>query len=56
MPLLKLEQFGVAFGETIILRSVDLEVPEKGAFVLLANVGCTECQANACLDRREHCQ
>ena len=39
MPLLKLEQFGVAFGETIILRSVDLEVPEKGAFVLLGPAG-----------------
>lgn len=39
MVLLSLKQFGVAFGEKIILSSVDLEVPETGTFVLMGPAG-----------------
>lgn len=37
--LLELKKFGVAFGDRIILRSVDLNVPEKGLLTLLGPCG-----------------
>ncbi len=39
MSILSLRKFGVAFGERIILRSVDLEIPDRGVFVLLGPSG-----------------
>jgi len=39
MALLSLRQFGVAFGDKIILRSVDLDIPERGCFVLMGPAG-----------------
>ena len=39
MPLLSLNKFGIAFGDRIILRSVDLEIPETGNFVLMGPAG-----------------
>lgn len=38
-PLLKLEKYGVAFGERVILSSVDLNVPSRGTFVLMGPAG-----------------
>ncbi|MFP3874587.1 MAG: ATP-binding cassette domain-containing protein, partial [Thiohalophilus sp.] len=37
--MLNLSQFGVAFGDSVILRSVDLTVPERGVFALLGPAG-----------------
>jgi len=37
--VLSLKNFGVAFGKKVILDGVDLEVPEKGVFVLMGPVG-----------------
>ncbi|WP_166668862.1 phosphatase domain-containing putative toxin [Thiohalophilus thiocyanatoxydans] len=37
--MLNLSQFGVAFGDNVILRSVDLSVPERGVFALLGPGG-----------------
>ena len=37
--ILSLEGFGVAFGEKVVLGSVDIEVPAKGVFVLLGPGG-----------------
>lgn len=39
MSILTLKKFGVAFGERIILRSVDLEIPDKGLVTLLGPSG-----------------
>ncbi|VAW94286.1 hypothetical protein MNBD_GAMMA22-2204 [hydrothermal vent metagenome] len=39
MSILSLKKFGVAFGDRIILRSIDLEVPDRGVFVLLGPAG-----------------
>lgn len=39
MTLLSLRKFGIAFGDKIILRSVDLEVPNTGCFVLMGPAG-----------------
>lgn len=39
MPLLTLNKFGIAFGDRIILRSVDMTVPETGNFVLMGPAG-----------------
>ncbi len=37
--VLTLRGYGVAFGERVVLSSIDLEVPSKGAFVLLGPGG-----------------
>lgn len=39
MSILSLKKYGVAFGERMILRSVDLEIPDRGVFVLLGPSG-----------------
>jgi len=39
MSVLNLKKFGVAFGERIILRSVDLNIPTSGVFALLGPAG-----------------
>lgn len=39
MSLLSLRQFGIAFGDKIVLRSVDLEIPDTGCFVLMGPAG-----------------
>jgi len=39
MSILSLQKYGVAFGDRIILRSVDLEIPHRGIFVLLGPSG-----------------
>lgn len=39
MPLLSLRKFGIAFGDKIILRSVDLDIPDIGCFVLMGPAG-----------------
>jgi len=39
MNILELSKFGVAFGERIILHSVDLAIPERGVFTLLGPCG-----------------
>ncbi len=38
-PILSLDGFGVAFGEKVVLGSVNIEVPAKGIFVLLGPGG-----------------
>lgn len=37
--MLEVEKFGVAFGDRVILRSVDMSVPNKGVFTLLGPAG-----------------
>lgn len=39
MPIVNFKKFGVAFGERIILRSVDLQIPDKGIVTLLGPSG-----------------
>jgi len=39
MAILNFKKFGVAFGERIILRSVDLQIPDKGIVTLLGPSG-----------------
>lgn len=39
MTLLSLRKFGIAFGEKIILRSVDLDIPDTGCFALMGPAG-----------------
>ncbi|MEJ2439724.1 MAG: ATP-binding cassette domain-containing protein [Gammaproteobacteria bacterium] len=39
MNLLALRKFGIAFGDKIILRSVDLDIPDTGCFVLMGPAG-----------------
>jgi len=39
MPVLALREFGVAFGERVVLSSIDLVVPERGVMVLLGPSG-----------------
>jgi len=39
MSLLSLRKFGIAFGDKIVLRSVDLDIPETGCFVLMGPAG-----------------
>lgn len=39
MSLLNLEKYGVAFGDRIILRTVDLQIPDKGIVTLLGPSG-----------------
>lgn len=39
MSLLSLHKFGIAFGDRIILRSIDLDIPETGCFVLMGPAG-----------------
>jgi atypical dual specificity phosphatase len=39
MSLLSLHRFGIAFGDRIILRSIDLNIPEIGCFVLMGPAG-----------------
>ena len=39
LPILQLKEFGVAFGERIILRSIDLDIPERGTVTLLGPSG-----------------
>lgn len=39
MKLLSLRKFGIAFGEKIILRSVDLDIQDHGCFVLMGPAG-----------------
>jgi atypical dual specificity phosphatase len=38
-PVLQLEGFGIAFGERVVLRHVDLSLPERGCTVLLGPSG-----------------
>jgi atypical dual specificity phosphatase len=39
MTILNLDKFGVAFGDRIILRTIDLQIPEKGIVTLLGPSG-----------------
>jgi len=39
MTILSLRKFGIAFGDKIILRSVDLDIPETGCYVLMGPAG-----------------
>lgn len=39
MPILALREFGVAFGERVVLSSIDLQVPDRGVMVLLGPSG-----------------
>ena len=39
MPVLSLSEYGVRFGDKVVLASVDLEVPAQGPFVLLGPAG-----------------
>lgn len=39
MALLSLRKFGIAFGDKIVLRSVDLDIQDNGCFVLMGPAG-----------------
>lgn len=39
MSVLELNKFGVAFGNRVILRSIELSIPEQGVFALLGPAG-----------------
>jgi atypical dual specificity phosphatase len=39
MSLLSLHKFGIAFGDKIVLRSVDLDIPDSGCVVLMGPAG-----------------